>query len=55
MRGADKPPRDMVVVTDFGTLCLTFYKLMTTDVAPRCIIIFLLLAGTEALYCPIRL
>ena len=52
--GADKPARDVVVVTDFGTLCFTLYKLVTADVAPSGIIIFLLLAGTKALYRPIR-
>ena len=51
--GADKPARDVVVVTDFGTLRFTFYELVTADVAPSSIIIFFLLAGTEALHRPI--
>ena len=51
--GADKPPRDMVVIKDFGTFRLAFYELVTADVASRGIIIFLLLAGTEALHRPI--
>ena len=52
--GANKPLRDMVVVTDFRILCIAFYKLVTADVAPRCINIFLLLASTKALHRPIR-
>ena len=51
---ADQPPRDVVVITDFGTLRLAFYELVTADVAPSGIIIFLLLAGTKALHRPIR-
>ena len=51
---ADKPARDVVVVTDLGTLRFTFYKLVTAYVAPRGIIIFLLLAVTEALHRLIR-
>ena len=47
---ADKPARDVVVVTDFGALCFILFKLVTADVAPSGIIIFLLLAGTKALY-----
>ena len=54
VRCADKPARDLVVVTDFGTLRFTIYKLVTADVAPSCIIIFLELAGTKALHCLIR-
>ena len=50
---ADKPARDVVVVTDFEILCPTLYELVTADVAPSGIIIFLLLAGTEALHPPI--
>ena len=53
--GADEPARDMVVVSDFRTLCFTFYKLVTADVAQSGIIVFLLLAGTQALHrsiCP---
>ena len=53
--GADEPARDMVVVSDFKTLRFTFYELVTADVAPSGIIVFLLLAGTEALHrsiCP---
>ena len=52
--GADKPARDVVVVTDLGTLRFTLYELVTADVAPSGIIIFLLLSGTEALHCLIR-
>ena len=52
--GANKTPRNVVVATDFGTLRLAFYELVTADVAPRCIIIFLLLASTMALHRPIR-
>ena len=52
--GIDKSARDVVVVTDFGTFRFTLYKLVTADVAPSGIIIFLLLAGTEALYRTIR-
>ena len=52
--GIDKPARDVVVVTDFGTFRFTLYKLVTADVAPSGIIIFLLLAVTEALHRPIR-
>ena len=55
MGGADKQARDVVVVTDFGTLRFTLYKLATADVAPSGIIIFLLLASTKALYRLIRL
>ena len=50
----DKPTRDVVVVTGFGTLRFIIYKLLTADVAPRCIIIFFLLAGTKALHSQIR-
>ena len=50
---ADKPARNVVVVTDFRTLRLTLYKLVMADVAPSDIIIFLLLAGTKALHCQI--
>ena len=42
---SDKPACNVVVVTDFGTLCLTLNELVTADVAPCGIIIFLLLAG----------
>ena len=52
--GADKPARDVIVVTDFGTLRFTLYKLVTADVASSGIIIFLLLANTKALHRPIR-
>ena len=51
---ADKPARDVVVVTNFGTLRVTLYELVTADVATSGIIIFILLAGTEALHRPIR-
>ena len=53
LSGADNPARYVVVVTFFRTLCFTLYKLVTADVAPSCIIIFLLLANTEALHRPI--
>ena len=46
--GADKPFRDVVVITDFGTLLFALYKLVSADVASRGIIIFLLLAGRGA-------
>ena len=52
--GADKPARDVVMVTDFWTFRFTLYKLVTADVAPSGIIIFLLLTGTVALHRPIR-
>ena len=48
--GDDKPAHDVVVVTDFWTLCLAVYKLVTANVAPSGIIIILLLASTTALY-----
>ena len=51
---ADKPTCDVVVVTNYVTLCFTLYNLVTADVAPSCIIIFLLLAGTIAIYCLIH-
>ena len=51
---ADKPACNVVVVTDFGTLRLTLNELVTADVAPCGIIIFLLLAGAEAIHRPIR-
>ena len=51
--GADKRARDVVVVTDFGTLRFPFYELVTADVAPRFIIIFLMLTGTKAFHCSI--
>ena len=54
VRCADKPARDVVVVTNFGTLRFTLYKLATADVALSGIIIFLLLASTKALHRPIR-
>ena len=53
--GSDKPVRDMVVVSDFRTLRFTIYELVTADVAPSGIIIFHLLAATQALHrsiCP---
>ena len=50
----DKPACNVVVVTDFGTLRLTFNKLVTADVAKCGIIILLLLAGAKALHRPIR-
>ena len=40
----------MVVVSDFRTLCVTLFDLVTADIALSGIIIFLLLAGTQALY-----
>ena len=52
---ANKPARDMVVVSDFWTLRFSLFELVTADVAPSNIIIFLLLAGTQALHrsiCP---
>ena len=52
--GADKPARDVIVVTNLGTLRFTLYELVTDDVASSGIIIFLLLANTKALYRPIR-
>ena len=54
MGGDDKPARDVIVVTNFGTLSFTLYKLGTADVAPCGIFIFLLLAGTKALHCSCR-
>ena len=44
----------MVVVTDFGTLRLAFYELVTANAAPHCIIIFHLLASTKAYHRQIR-
>ena len=52
---ANKPARDVVVVTDLGTFCFTLYKLVTADVALSYIFIFILLASTKALHRPIRL
>ena len=52
--GDDKPARDVIVVTDIGTLRFTLYELVTADVALSGIIIFLLLANTKALHRPIR-
>ena len=52
---ADKPARGVIVVTDIGTLRLAFYILVTANVAARRIIIFVILAGTQALYRPICL
>ena len=52
--GADKPARDVIVVTDIGTLRFTLYELVTADVASNGIIIFLLLANTKTLHRPIR-
>ena len=52
---ADKAACDVAVVTDFETLRLTLNKLVTADVAPSGIIIFLLLAIAEAFNRPIRL
>ena len=40
----------MVVVSDFMTFRFTLYKLVTADVAPSGIIIFFLLASTQALH-----
>ena len=51
---ADKPARNVVVVSDFGALSLTFYKLVSANVSPRGIIIFLLLASTQAIHRSIR-
>ena len=51
---ADKPASHLVVVTDFGTFCFSLYELVTANVEPSGIMIFLLLAGTEALHRPIR-
>ena len=51
---ADKPACDVVVVSDFGALCLTFYKLVSVNVAPRGITILLVLAGTQAIHRSIR-
>ena len=50
---ADKPACDVVVVTGFGTLRLTFNKRVTADVAASSIIILFLLASAEALHRPI--
>ena len=55
MGGAYKRPHDVVVITDFGTLRLALYELVMAEVPPSGIIIFVLLAGTEALNRPIRL
>ena len=49
MSGADNLTSDVVVITDFGALRMTYYKLVTADVAPSGIIIFLLLTGTKTL------
>ena len=43
----------MIVVTDIGTVRVTLYEFVTANVAPCGIIIFVLFAGTEALYRPI--
>ena len=51
VESADKRASDVVVVTDIGTVRCTIYDLVTAYVAPRGIIIFLLLASTEALLC----
>ena len=48
--GADKPAPDVVVVSDFGALSLTFYKLVSADVALRGIIILLFLVSTQAIH-----
>ena len=53
--GVDKPARDLEMVTFFRILRSTLYELVTEDETPYCIIIFLLLAGTEVLYRPICL
>ena len=50
---ADKPARNVVVVSEFGPLSLNFYKLVSANVEPRNIIIFLLLASTQAIHCSI--
>ena len=52
--GADKIPRSVVLITDFGILRIAFYEQETTDVALSGSIKFSLLAGTEALHRPIR-
>ena len=55
MCGADELACDMVVVSDFRTFRFTFYELVTADIAPSGIIVFLLLAGTQELHrsmCP---
>ena len=53
MGGANKPARYVVVFSDFGTPRFTLYELVSADVAPRVIIILLLLAGSQAIYCSI--
>ena len=53
--GADKPVRYVVVITDFEAISLTLYRLVSSHVAPRSIIILLLLESTKAIYCLIRL
>ena len=50
---ADKSTSNVIVVTDFGTFRFTLYKLVTANVAPSCIIIFFLLAGTKTFHCSI--
>ena len=51
---ADQPARDVLVVMDFGALGLALYDLVTANVAAGRIIIFVLLASTQALHRPIR-
>ena len=48
--GADKPACNVVMVTEFGATSITFFKLVSADVSPRGIIIFLLLASTKAIH-----
>lgn len=55
MNGADKPTRNILVITNFEALRLTIYEIVTADITPSGIIILQLLAGTEALYRHIRL
>lgn len=47
---AYKLASDVVLVTDFEALCFAFYKLVTTDITLRCIIILFFLASTKAVY-----
>ena len=49
--GVYKPARNVIVISDFGAFSLTFYTHVSVDVAPRDIIIFFLLASTQAIYC----
>ena len=53
--GADIPVNNVVMITHFLKFRFILYKLVTAGVAKIGIIIFILLPGTEARHCPIRL